>query len=68
MWKMYVNYNNKKETGMTNFYLLPTIEYFRDRTFDREGDFSFNISFQWLFWSLTLTRYWGSIYNKNNFR
>lgn len=34
MWQVYFSYNNKKETEMTSFYLLPTIEYFRDRTFD----------------------------------
>lgn len=68
MWRIYFSYNNKKESEITSFYLLPTIEYFRDRTFDMDGDCSFNISFQWLFWSLTLTRYWESIYKKNNYK
>ena len=64
MWKLYFSYLNKKYTGMTSFYLLPSIEYFRDRTFDDNGDCSFNISLSWLFWSLTLTRYWGSAYEE----
>lgn len=58
MWKLYLAYQNK--TGMTVFYLLPTIEYFRDKDFDDEDYCSFDISFSWLFWSLTLTRYWKS--------
>ncbi len=66
MWEIYFSYNNDKELGMTSFYLLPTIEYFRDKIFDKDGDCSFNICFQWLFWSVTFTRYWGSAYEKNN--
>lgn len=64
MWEVHFSFSNKKETGMTIFYLLPSIEYFRDRIFDEEGDCSFNISFSWLFWSMTFTRCWGSIYKK----
>lgn len=52
--------------GMTNFYLLPTVEFFRDRCLDDIGDFSFDISFAWLFWSLTFTRYWGDAHEKKN--
>ena len=66
MWKVYFSNNFKKEhrelTGLTSFYLLPSIEYFRDTTFDDYGDCSFDISFNWLFWSITFTRYWGEIY------
>lgn len=64
MWKCYFSSNNKKEFGMTVFYLLPTIEYFRDKTFDKDGDCSLSISLSWLFWSLTFTRYWGTAYEK----
>ena len=63
MWKIYFSNNNKCE--ITSFYFLPSIEYFRDKTFDDRGDCSFNISLSWLFWSLTFTRYWGSAYDKN---
>lgn len=66
MWKTYFHYNNSKdEHGMISFYFLPTIEYFRYRTFDDYGYCSFNISLQWLFWSLTFTRYWGSVFENN---
>lgn len=64
MWKIYFSYTNKNDVGITSFYLLPTIEYLRDRTFDEDGDCSFDISFCWLFWSLTFTRYWGSVYDR----
>ena len=66
MWKVYFRYLIRKEFGMTSFYLFPTIEYFRDKTFDDDGDCSFDISLSWLFWSLTFTRYWGSAYSKNS--
>ena len=62
MWRIYFGNNNKCE--MIDFFLLPSIEYFRDKTFDENGDCSFNISFSWLFWSLTFSRYWGSVYKK----
>ena len=64
MWKLYFGSLNRKEFGMIRFYLLPSIEYFRDKTFDEDGDCSFNISFSWLFWSITISRYWGNVYEK----
>lgn len=64
MWKVYFRFLIRKEIGMTSFYLLPTISYFRDKTFDTDGDCSFDVSFSWLFWSLTFSRYWGSVYEK----
>lgn len=56
---------NKKTDIMTHFYLLPTIEYFRDKLFDDDGDYSFDIIFGWLFWMVTITRYWGNSYGKH---
>lgn len=62
MWKIYFRFLINKDFGITSFYLLPSIEYFRDKTFDEDGDCSFNILLSWLFWSLSITRYWGSVY------
>lgn len=45
MWKVYFGCLIHKEIGMTSFYLLPTISYFRDKVFDEDGDCSFDISF-----------------------
>lgn len=48
---------------MLTFYLLPTITYFGDNN-DYISDYSFNISFDWLLWGITISRYWGSVYGK----
>lgn len=63
-WSNRLNKETRNLSGITVFYLLPTIEYFRDRTFDDEEDYSFNITFEWLFCSLTFTKYWGESYKK----
>lgn len=66
--KLYANqkikWESHKNLGFTHFYFLPSIEYFRDKTFDEDGDCSFNIDFSWLFFNVTLTVYWGSAYEK----
>lgn len=47
----------------THFYLLPTIA-FEHYDVGFEEDQSFDISFKWLFWYFTITKYWGSLYKK----
>lgn len=51
-----------KTFGMITFYLLPSIEFFRDNVNDNLEDYCFNISFNWLFWCVTFTKYWGNAY------
>lgn len=68
-WQVYFRHlrlRKKDEMGFesTLFYLLPSISYYRDKTFDEDGDCSFEISFNWLFWSIMVGRYWGSAYAK----
>lgn len=53
-----------KTSGMIIFYLLPSIEFFRDDINDDVEDYCFNLSFNWLFWSLTFIKYWGNAYKK----
>lgn len=45
-----------KSSGMMSFYMLPSIEIFSmdDESIDRY----FDISLDWLFWSITFTTYW----------
>ena len=50
--------------GWTSCVFLPTIEYFRDTTFNDDDDYSFQITFEWLFWHIKFTRYWGKTYLK----
>lgn len=51
--------------NFTHFCLLPAIEYDHwDVDVEVEEDQSFDISFKWLFWYFTITRYWGSVYKK----
>ena len=60
MFDIYIfNLYKWEDLGMITFYLLPTIEFFRDDINDDIGDYSFDISLNWLFWSLTFTKYWG---------
>lgn len=54
--------NNKL---FTYFYLLPTIEYIRDKTFLDPDDNVFYIKFAWLFWECDIFRYWGDAYKKH---
>ncbi len=64
-WNLYFSYNkNTPVLGFTSCYVLPTIEYFRDRSLDENGDCSCQINFHWIFWTITLARYWGSAYEK----
>lgn len=56
-WSKHLSYTNKKKSGMTIFYLLPTIEYFRDKDLEIE-DRSFTVFFSWLFWTVSFTRCW----------
>lgn len=65
-WRVYFNnrLKIKKDIGMMSFYLLPTIEYFSDNEYDNNSDYSFNISFNWLLWGITISRYWGDIYDR----
>lgn len=56
-WKLY---------GMITFYLLPSIEFFRDNVNDDIKDYSFDISLSWLFWSITFTKYWGNAYKNRH--
>lgn len=46
-----------KSFGMITFYLLPSIEFFKDDINDDIEDYCFNLSFSWLFWSITFTKY-----------
>ena len=64
-WKVYFNnrLRIKRDIGMLTFYLLPTIEYFDDNN-EHISDYSFNISFNWLLWGITISRYWGNVYDK----
>lgn len=62
----YNNIKQRKITSMTSFYLLPSIEYFRDTTFDEDGDCSFDICIMWFFWGITISRYWGSVYEQRH--
>ena len=48
----------------THFYLLPTIT-FEHWDVGYEVDQSFDISFKWLFWYFTITKYWGEAYKKH---
>ena len=59
---LYVGSNYKNIMNMTTFYLLPTIEFFLDKSFD--DDQSFDIKFLWLFWSFEISKCWGSVYKK----
>lgn len=65
-WRVYFNnkLKIKRDIGMMSFYLLPTIEYFSDNEYDSNSDYSFNISFNWLLWGITISRYWGDIYDR----
>lgn len=65
-WEVYFNnrLRIKRDIGMLTFYLLPTITYFGDNMYEDNSDYSFNISFDWLLWGITISRYWGSVYGK----
>lgn len=66
MWKVYFSNTYKwKESGLIWFNLLPSIEFSMDDVNNDIGDYSFDISFEWLFWRITFTRYWGSAYKMN---
>lgn len=66
MWKVYFKFR-KDKNGITSFYLIPTVDYYRDRYMEDDGDdCSFDITFRWLFWTLTFTRYWGTLYQRKN--
>ena len=64
-WEVYFNnrLRIKRDIGMLTFYLLPTITYFGDNN-EYNSDYSFNISFDWLLWGITISRYWGNVYGK----
>ena len=47
----------------THFYLLPSIEYEHWGVCDKE-DQSIDISFKWLFWYISITRYHGLAYTR----
>lgn len=60
-WELYL-FKHYGESG-TTFYLIPTIFYDHLKMFEIPGeDCSFKISFAWLFWEISLERYWGSDY------
>ena len=60
-WELHL-LKNYGEMG-TTFYLVPTIFYNHSKMFDLPGeDCSFSISLAWLFWEISLDRYWGSCY------
>ena len=44
--------------GIISFNILPTIEFYRDNINDDIGDYGFDVSFRWLFWTLTFSKYW----------
>ena len=52
----------KTVMNMTTFYLLPTVEFFLDKSFD--DDQGFDIKFEWLFWSFEISKCWGSVYKR----
>lgn len=54
----------RDEFNYTEFNLLPAIEYVRSKAFEFENDHCFSISFKWLFWKISINRYWGEIYKK----
>lgn len=47
----------------TTFYLVPTLFYYRSKIFDDcTQERSFKIAFTWLFWQISIERYWGNDY------
>lgn len=49
------------------FYIIPTISLCRDDFLDDDGnpeDCSFSIDFQWLFFTFSIIRTWGSAYDR----
>lgn len=62
-------FKHKNNLLRCDIHLLPTINLWIDNIFDKNGapeDCSFNITFQWLWFGLTIFRYWGSNYNWEN--
>lgn len=58
------NYKRDIVSNWTFFYLLPTIEYSRMFFSFDEDDQNFDIHFEWLFWKISVSRYWGDVYKR----
>ena len=54
-WKMRFLNNFRTIVGYTRFFVLPTIEVFKDHSFDSN---SLSISFAWLFWEVYISKGW----------
>lgn len=56
-FEMHFSYLYKwRASGMASFYVLPSIKIFSMD--DESTDRYFDISLDWLFWSITFTIYW----------
>lgn len=64
-WSVYtfmsLKFKNHYASG-TEFYLFPTVNYQRFEEFEFENEHSFAINFVWLFWKLSINRYWGDVF------
>ena len=54
-WKIHFTNHFRTEAGYTKFLLLPTIEFFTDKTFETR---STSIGLIWLFWELSFDTGW----------
>ena len=61
-WTTHISKTSKPNPFII-FYVFPTIELFLDLD-EEDEDSCFDISFRWLFWTFTISKYWGNTYKK----